>query len=77
LHGLLRGFIEQFDPEPTESCLEKAGKVGHSRLGSGVEDGVTATDVGPDGVSFTDAVTDNDAVAITGAAAGEVVFALR
>ena len=75
--GLVRRFIEELDPEFTKSGLEKMRKVGDSGLRAGVEDGVTATDVGPDGVGLADAVANGDAVTVAGAAAGEVVLAMR
>jgi hypothetical protein len=50
--------------------------VGDSGLGAGVKDGVAATDIGPDGMGLANAVADGDPVAVTGAAAGEVVFTL-
>ena len=45
-------------------------------LGAGVEHGVAAADIGPNGMRFSDAVTDGDSVMVAGAAACQVVFAL-
>jgi len=50
--------------------------MGDSGLRAGIEDGVTATDVGPDGMGLANAVTNGDPVVIAGAAASEVVFSL-
>ena len=50
--------------------------MGDSGLGAGVKDGVAATDIGPDGMGLANAVADGDPVAVTWAAAGEVVFTL-
>jgi hypothetical protein len=50
--------------------------VGDAGLRAGVEDGVAATNIGPDGMGLANAVADGDPVAVTGAATGEVVFAL-
>ena len=47
-----------------------------ARLGSRVKHGVAATDIGPDGMRFPDAIADSDSVMVAGAAAGEMVFAL-
>ena len=44
-------------------------------LGAGVKDGVATSDIGPNGMRFSDAVADGDSVMVAGAAAGEVVFA--
>ena len=44
-------------------------------LGAGVKDGVATSDIGPNGMRFSDAVADGDSVTVAGAAAGEVVFA--
>ena len=49
--------------------------MGSARLGAGVKDGVATTDIGPNGMRFSDAVADGDSVMVAGAAAGEVVFA--
>ncbi len=73
---LLGGFIQQFDPEFSQPGFEKTRQVGNPGLGAGIEDGIAATDIGPDGVGFADAVADGDAVAVAGAATGEVVFSL-
>jgi hypothetical protein len=45
-------------------------------LGAGVKDGVATTDIGPNGMRFSDAVTDGDSVMVAGTATGEMVFAL-
>ena len=44
-------------------------------MGAGVKDGVATTDIGPNGMRFSDAVTDGDSVMVTGTTASEVVFA--
>ena len=77
LHGFLRCFVEELDAEAAESGSQQALEMRHPRLRTGVENGVAATDIGPDGVGFTDAIADGDAVAVARATAGEVVFALR
>ena len=51
-----------------ESGPEKVFQVGHSGLGSGVEDGVAAPDIRPDGMGFADAVAHGDAVSVAGSA---------
>jgi hypothetical protein len=50
--------------------------VGDAGLRPGVKDGVATTDVCPDRVSFADPVANGDPVAVTGTAAGEMVFTL-
>jgi len=55
---------------------EKLGKVRGARLGAGVKHRVSATDISPDGMRFSDAIADSDSVMVAGAAAGEMVFAL-
>jgi hypothetical protein len=44
-------------------------------LGAGVKDGVATTDIGPNGMRFSDAVTDGDSVMIARATTSKVVFA--
>ena len=53
------------------------GQVRGARLGSRVKYGVAATDIGPDGMRFSDAVADGDSVMVARAPAGEVIFSLR
>ena len=77
LHGLLRCFAEELDAEAAESGSQKAFEMRHPRLRTGVENGVAATDIGPDGVGFTDAIANGDAVAVARSTTGEVVFSLR
>ena len=44
-------------------------------MGARVKHSIAATDIGPNGMRFSDAVTDGDSVMVAGAAAGEMVFA--
>ena len=45
-------------------------------MGAGVKHGVAATNIGPNGMRFSDAVADGDSVMVAGTAAGEVIFSL-
>ena len=45
-------------------------------LGAGVEHGVAAADIGPNGMRFSDAVADSDTMMVAGTATSEMVFAL-
>ena len=45
-------------------------------MGAGDKHGVAATNIGPNGMRFSDAIADGDSVMVAGTAAGEVVFAL-
>jgi hypothetical protein len=58
-----------------QACGKKLGKVRGAGLGARVKHRVAATDIGPNGMRFSDAVTDGDSVMVTGASTGEVVFA--
>ena len=46
-----------------------------ARLGAGVKDGVATSDIGPNGMRFSDAVADGDSVMVARATTSEVVFA--
>ena len=59
-----------------QACGKELGQVRGAGLGAGVEHGVAATDIGSNGMRFSDTVADGDSVMVAGAATGEMVFAL-
>ena len=74
--GFFRRFIQQLKAEVAQACGKKLGKVRGAGLGARVKHRVAATDIGPKGMRFSDAIADSDSVMVAGAAAGEMVFAL-
>jgi len=60
-----------------QACGKKLGKVRGAGLGARVKHGVAATDIGSDGMRFSDAVAYGDSVMVARTPAGEVIFALR
>ena len=75
--GLLRRFIQQLKAVVAQACGKELGQVRGAGLGARVKHGIAATDIGPNRMRFTDAVADSDTVMVTGAAACQMVFALR
>ena len=51
------------------------GQVRGAGLGARVKHSIAATDIGPNGMRFSDAVTDGDSVMVARATTSEVVFA--
>ena len=74
--GFFRRFFQLFQTVVAQARGEKLGEVRGAGLGAGVKNGVAATNIGPNGMGFSDAVADGDSVMVAGTAAGEVVFAL-
>ena len=73
---MFRRFIQQFKAEVAQACGKELGQVRGAGLGARVKHGVAATDIGPNGMRFSDTVADGDSVMVAGAATGEMVFAL-
>ena len=46
-------------------------------LGARVKHSIAATDIGPNGMRFPDAIADGNSVMVAGTATGEMVFAFR
>ena len=73
--GLFRRFIQQLKAEVAQACGKELGQVRGAGLGARVKHGVAATDIGPNGMRFSDAVTDGNSVMVAWTATGEMVFA--
>ena len=73
---LFRRLIEQLDPKVCQSGGKESPQVRYAALRAGIENRISATHIGADGMGLAYPVSHRDAVTVTRAATGEVILAL-